>query len=292
MTFNRLVAQEKPSQAVSREEKLELQLRFQKRLHSITNKINSAKDTDDILLNLQEEILSLFDADRITIYIVDGVRKEIVSRFKTGNEVSEIRVPITKQSIAGYCALSGKVVNIVDAYDEDELAGINPELRFDRNWDQKSSYKTRQVLAVPIVHNKYRLGVAQLINKKKGTRFTAEDASSLLEIARVLGIAFFNNHRALRWKRSAKFDYLVSSNIITSDDLEQAMLTARKARKPVEKVDILSLGVVEGTDPCYEVVSLELPPEKAAGTIIQGEDDAAAAAAELVKMLRDEAKAI
>jgi hypothetical protein len=140
---------ENSSLTVSREKKLELQLRFQKRLQFITNKINSAKDTDDILLNLQEEILSLFDADRITIYIVDGVRKEIVSRFKTGNEVSEIRVPITKQSIAGYCALSGKVVNIADAYDENELAGINPELRFDRNWDQKSGYMTKQVLKMP-----------------------------------------------------------------------------------------------------------------------------------------------
>ncbi len=220
---------------VSREENLELQLLFQRRLHSITNKINSAKDTDDILLNLQGDILSLFDADRITIYIVDGIRKEVVSRVKTGNEVNEIRLPITKQSIAGYCALSGKVVNIADAYDRSELAGINPELRFDRNWDQKSGYKTKQVLAVPIMH-KYRLGVAQLINKKNGARFTAEDASSLLEIARVLGIAFFNNYRVVRRKKSAKFDYLVSNNVITDKDLEQAMLTARKAKKPIEKV--------------------------------------------------------
>ena len=123
MSSNRLTSHEISSQTVSREEKLELQLRFQKRLHFITNKINSAKDTDDILLNLQEDILSLFDADRITIYVVDGVRKEIVSRFKTGDEVNEIRVPITKESIAGYCALSGKVVNIVDAYDEEEAKG-------------------------------------------------------------------------------------------------------------------------------------------------------------------------
>jgi electron transfer flavoprotein beta subunit len=63
-------------------------------------------------------------------------------------------------------------------------------------------------------------------------------------------------------------------------------------RKPVDKVEVASLGVEEGADPFYEVVKLELPPEKAAGTIIQGEDDAAAAAAELVNLLRDEAKAI
>jgi electron transfer flavoprotein beta subunit len=63
-------------------------------------------------------------------------------------------------------------------------------------------------------------------------------------------------------------------------------------RKPVDKVEVASLGVEEGADPFYEVLNFELPPEKAAGTIIQGEDDAAAAAAELVKLLRDEAKAI
>ena len=63
-------------------------------------------------------------------------------------------------------------------------------------------------------------------------------------------------------------------------------------RIPVDKVEVGSLGIEEGADPCYQVEKFELPPEKAAGTIIQGEDDAAAAAAELVKLLRDEAKAI
>ena len=63
-------------------------------------------------------------------------------------------------------------------------------------------------------------------------------------------------------------------------------------RKPVDKVEVGSMGVEEGAEPFYEVEKFELPPEKAAGTIIQGEDDAAAAAAELVKLLREEAKAI
>lgn len=70
----------------------------------------------------------------------------------------------------------------------------------------------------------------------------------------------------------------------------KGIMAAKK--KPVDKVEVTSLGVEEGADPFYEVLSLELPPQKAAGTIIQGEDDAAAAAAELVKLLRDEAKAI
>ena len=54
------------------EKSLEEQLQFQKRLNTITNKIHSAKDTDDILFNLQDEILALFDADRITVRMPPG----------------------------------------------------------------------------------------------------------------------------------------------------------------------------------------------------------------------------
>jgi electron transfer flavoprotein beta subunit len=70
----------------------------------------------------------------------------------------------------------------------------------------------------------------------------------------------------------------------------KGIMAAKK--KPVEKIEVASLGVDEAAGGFYQVEKLELPPEKAAGTIIQGEDDAAAAAAELVKLLREEAKAI
>ncbi len=220
----------------NREKSLEEQLQFQKRLNAITNKIHSAKDTNDILLNLQGEILSLFDADRITIYVVDGPNKQIVSKVKTGDEVSEIRVPISNQSISGYCAAAGKVVNVYNAYDQNELNRINPQLRFDRTWDEKTGYRTKQVLAAPILYNKYLLGVIQLINKKNGEHYTLEDQASVLEIAKVLGVAFFNNQKIAKKTKRTKFDYLISNSIITDKDLQTAMATARKVRKPVESV--------------------------------------------------------
>jgi len=219
-----------------RERTLEEELQFQKKLNYITNKIHSAKDTNDILLNLQNEILSFFDADRITIYVVDGIRKQIVSRFKTGDEVSEIRVPIEKSSIAGYCAATGTLVNIRNAYDDDELKSINPQLHFDKSWDQKTGYKTTQVLAAPITYNKYLLGVIQLINKKNGNIFGTEDENSAKEIAKVLGIAIFNKHRAEQKAKATRFDYLIANNIISHKDLAEAMARARKTRRSVENV--------------------------------------------------------
>lgn len=223
-------------QAVPAEKSLEEQLKFQKRLNNITNKIHAAKDTSDILLNLQGEILGLFDADRITIYMVDGIKRQIVSKFKTGNEISEIRVPIGTESIAGYCAASGRMVSIANAYDDAELEKLSSSLTFDRSWDEKTGYKTSQVLVAPVSYNKYLLGVIQLINKKNGKQFTQEDQSSVQEIAKVLGIAFFNNQKATQKRRPTKFDYLIANNIITEKDLEQAISTSRKIKKPVESI--------------------------------------------------------
>ena len=63
-------------------------------------------------------------------------------------------------------------------------------------------------------------------------------------------------------------------------------------RKPVEKLETASLGVDEAAGGFYSVRTLELPPAKEAGKLIQGEDDPAGAATELVRLLREEAKVI
>jgi len=217
-------------------EVLEKDLQFSRRLHFITSKIHSSKDIDDILINMMESVLSLFDADRITIYVVDEASKELVSRFKTGEEINEIRVPISNKSIAGYSAISGKIVSVENAYDSDELKRINPELAFDSSWDGKTGYTTKQVLAAPITFGKDLLGVIQLINKINGKHFTAEDRESAIEMAKVLGIAFHNHRRLEQHIKRTKFDYLIINTIISQKDLEQAMLVARKTKSSIESV--------------------------------------------------------
>jgi type II secretory ATPase GspE/PulE/Tfp pilus assembly ATPase PilB-like protein len=217
-------------------EALRKELQFSKSLNFITNKIHSAKDVDEILINLRNSILTLFDADRITIYIVDGANKELVSRFKVGEEINEIRVPIANASIAGHCGVSGRIINIKNAYDAIELKEINPELSFDKSWDQKTGYMTKQVLVAPIKFSKYLLGVIQLMNKVAGNRFSLEDQKSVTEIAKVLGIAFYNHQRLRQQSRKTKFDYLITNNIIAQKDLDQSMVLARKMKSSVESI--------------------------------------------------------
>ncbi len=215
---------------------LQDRLQYQKKLHTITNEIHAARDTNEILINLQDQILSLFDADRITIFVVDREKRQLASMVKTGGEIREIRVGLNKKSIAGYCAVCGKMVNILDVYDTKALHRISPELQFDRQWDEKTGYQTRQVLVAPIVHARQLLGVIQLLNKKNGPSFTQEDQSSLLDILKVLGLAFYKNQKLAQHTKPTKFDFLLTHNIISGNELDQAMSRARNTQKSVESI--------------------------------------------------------
>lgn len=208
----------------------------------LLNKIHTIKSLDNFFFEVREEIHRLFEAEQATIFAVDREKRELYSRFTLDpvDGVQEIRVPISEHSISGYCARYGKLLNVTDAYDEKELTDINPRLTFDRSWDVRTGFQTRQVLAVPVLFEcKYLMGVLVFLNNKTGERFSSADEEKAIEIAELLGIAFRNQqHRAKRRASSpkSKFDYLIETKLISRDDLEVAMTEARRKGVDVESV--------------------------------------------------------
>src|SRR5258705_3109584 len=188
---------------------LERELEYRKKLTAITNQINAAESIPHILMQLKDKILELADAERLTIYAIDTKNQELYSLQKVGDQPKEIRVPKSFDSIAGFTALARKTINIKDAYEATELAKFHQNLRFDQRWDKQTGFRTRAVLAVPIVFEKYLLGVVQLINKRHGTFFTTQDEDTTEEIARILGIAFYNQHKVSRQSKPSRFGSLV-----------------------------------------------------------------------------------
>ncbi|MCI4626938.1 MAG: GspE/PulE family protein [Candidatus Magnetoovum sp. WYHC-5] len=207
-------------------------IQFTERFQEVANRIHAANNVDEILLKLKDNILELFEADRITIYAIDPAKNELYSKIMEGTEIKSIRVPISPQSIAGYTAYALEIINIPDVNDQNYLRKIHANIKFDSRWDQKSGFSTKQILAAPIKFENRLFGVIQLINKEGGTFFTADDERKIKEIARILGIAFRNQSRML----SSNFSYLVSNNIITEDELKTAISVARNDKKEVESV--------------------------------------------------------
>jgi type II secretory ATPase GspE/PulE/Tfp pilus assembly ATPase PilB-like protein len=214
---------------------LEEVLRLRKALQDITNRIHAAQNIKQILVDLKDGILNLFNAHSITIYVVDKPRNEIYSMFVIGSQLKEIRVPINNKSIAGYIANTGKTVNIANVYDKDELQKIDPELAFDYSWDKKSGFKTTEILATPIFYEKVLKGVIQILNKKPsgGGKFTENEQGFLQEIADVLGVAFYNQERYVR-RRKTKFDFLVSRGFLKEEALDSAWEEAREKKESME----------------------------------------------------------
>ena len=102
-------------------------IQYLQKLQVVSNKIHSTSNVDEIMLDLAEDICDLFNCERMTLYALSIDKSAIVSKVKTGlRSSSDLRLPISGQSIAGYVALSRRVVNIADVYLSQSSGDIPP----------------------------------------------------------------------------------------------------------------------------------------------------------------------
>ena len=225
----------------SSESQLQRELAYRRELTAVTHEIHAAGSVQEILVNLTDRIRSLLGCEALTVYAVDVKNQQLYSIYKVADANQVIRVPKDPKSIAGYCATSRKSVIVMDAYDAAELQKIHPQLRFDQSWDQAFGFRTREVLAVPLLMEKYLLGVMQAINKADGSDFTAADREAAEEIARTLAVAFYNQNRAARATPAAegkkhKFSGLVDKGLVSEADIAAAVTYARTNRVDAGRV--------------------------------------------------------
>ena len=224
-----------PQAAATGSADVNARLMFSKNLQNVTNKIHATSNIDEIMLEVSSDICNLFNADRLTIYIVGEDKQSIVSKIKTGlNSFKDLKLPIAEQSMGGYVAFSKKMINIKDCYDEAELKGINPNLRFLQEVDKRTGYRTKQVLAAPVLDGEELIGVIQIINNKAGVPFTALMEEGVTQLAQTLAIAFRQRQKPQIIK--TKYDFLVSDAVISPAEFDLAARSARKKAVDVEQV--------------------------------------------------------
>ena len=211
-------------------------LEFFKKLQAITNKIHASNNIDEIMLGLSIEFCDLFKCDRFTLYAITEDKSHIVSRLKTGlNSFKDLRLPIDVNSIAGYVALHRNIINIRDVYDEEELKSYSPQLHFQQGVDQRTGYRTKQMLIAPLVENKTNdlLGVVQFINSLEGEPFSPFMTDGAKQLSETLSIAF--SHRLKPQVVRTKFDGLVADGIISAPELDLAQRAARRKGVDIEE---------------------------------------------------------
>ncbi|MBI5241048.1 MAG: GAF domain-containing protein [Elusimicrobia bacterium] len=137
---------------------------------------------DALLTIIAEEVRNILDADRCSVFLVDGYKGELWTKVALGMEEKILRMPLG-QGIAGFVAKTGSAVNIREAY---------RDTRFTQDLDRITGYQTRSVLAVPLKgRDSQVLGVFEVLNKTKGS-FTEED-EGLLRILATMAASFIEN---------------------------------------------------------------------------------------------------
>ena len=235
-----------PEQAFYESQKLPLQKRgmtfealFYRQLHQVTARIHDTENVEQIMLEASQDICKLLNADRLTLYVVNEDRTAIVSKIKTGlNSSSDLKLPISPQSIAGYVAFSCKSLNVPDVYDEEALKQIHPQLTFLKVVDKRSGYRTKQMLVAPIMDGTTLLGVLQVINSKSEEPFGDLELDGVAELSKTLATAIRQRVKGtaggVPTRKSTKYDGLVSDGLLSETELNQCIQDAREAGKPVE----------------------------------------------------------
>ncbi|MCE5181044.1 MAG: GspE/PulE family protein [Betaproteobacteria bacterium] len=222
-------------------------LAFTKKLQAVTNKIHSTRNVDEIMLELSGDICALFGADRLTIYATSKDGTSIVSKVKTGlTGFKDLNLPISSSSVAGHVARTKSLANIADVYDMRELGSFSPQINFLKEVDQKTGYRTKQMLVAPIIgQDDELLGVVQLINSLSGLPFSPMLVEGVGELAKTLAVAFAIRNNPLPVVKT-KFDFLVSENLISLQELDLASRSARKKGVNIEDVLVSEFQIKAG----------------------------------------------
>lgn len=154
-------------------------------LNRIGIALSETRDVSQLLSLILQKAREITAADAGSLYLVEGGGKSHASkqlRFKlTQNDSREFQfaehlLPLSEDSIAGYCASRGEAVELADAY----RIPKNKPFHFNKSFDEQSGYRTRSLLALPMKNGKGEvLGVLQLLNCKRGAKVRLYSESSV-----------------------------------------------------------------------------------------------------------------
>lgn len=172
-------------------------------LNEIGVALSSEKDINKLLVLIVEKIIDFIHCDACSLFLREYEPDRLL--FKVAKTVSldkkgegslimkEAPVPLSKEFISSYCAITGETVNIPDCYNIPE----EKEYHFGDTYDKRTGYKTVSMLCVPMKNNKGKIiGVLQLLNNfdknKNIVPFPSEFETMFESLASQAGVAIEN----------------------------------------------------------------------------------------------------
>ncbi|MCG6194340.1 SpoIIE family protein phosphatase [Leptospira sp. FAT2] len=163
-------------------------LEFQK-LKSILNTstiLNANLDLYQLLPLIMLYSKDLLEAEASSLFLLDETGEFLYCEVALGEKGEIIqkygRLDVG-QGIAGWVAKEKKPIILEDAYSDP---------RFNQAWDQKTGYRTRSLVCVPLFVEDKIIGTLEILNKTKERSFDSSDLNYLTSLSEVAAIAIQN----------------------------------------------------------------------------------------------------
>ncbi|RQM28674.1 hypothetical protein B5M09_007996 [Aphanomyces astaci] len=130
--------------------------------------VERTRKSETVLLTLSRQIFTCLDFPKLSMLVMQS----------------------TKELLDAACAETRRLINVPDAYEDKRFNRVRSSA-----WDDKTKYRTKSILAMPIISSKDSLlGVIQMINKSGGTAFKAKDEEHIAMVSQLIALAMENNN--------------------------------------------------------------------------------------------------
>ena len=164
--------------------------------------LNQVRDLDILMERVLECARSFVNADAGSIYIRNKDKDTLQFTYTQNDTLQErlppgekliyatFTLPINRESMSGYVATTGQLLNIPNVYTIEPTAPYH----FGKQFDEESGYQSRSVITVPLETRRGDiLGILQIINaqdeNKKIIPFTDSDEKLMLHFASTAAVA-------------------------------------------------------------------------------------------------------
>ncbi len=210
-----------------------LSTRDLKAILGVTSALAAPFDLMTMLGEVVAAAKQVLGAERGSVWLHDPATDELVLEVATG--IKPIRVA-SGVGLVGACARNRQIINVPDCY---------ADARFDRSVDKATGYRTRCMLTLPLIdHKNVLVGVMQVLNKKDGSVFAADDEAVATALAAQCAVAL----QRVR----------MTGALIEGEKMRQALEMARE-------VQMSTLPASMPTLPGYDVCGASRPAELTGG---------------------------
>ncbi|HTY08993.1 MAG TPA: diguanylate cyclase [Candidatus Edwardsbacteria bacterium] len=213
--------------------------------NTIAKTLNSTLRFREVMDVVMDKIKELIKAEAWSILMLDEKTNELVFEVAAGEQgdsVRKLRIPVG-QGVAGWVAQAKQPVIVSDTANDQ---------RFFRGVDEKTGFRTKSILAAPLVSRGRLIGVVEIINKVGDIPFDEKDLTLLQTFTDHAAIAIENARLYERARKLSVTDDLTGlyNSRYCDQFLKQALEQGAAERKPVSLL-FLDLDHMKQVDDSY-----------------------------------------